>query len=82
MNLSQLAKNRPAEVLGFAQTNSPTEEALIRAMCEMGICTGAHIEVLHAGLFNRDPLAVLCRGALIGIGKNEAQLVLVKEVSK
>jgi ferrous iron transport protein A len=82
LRLCDLANNTKAEIVGFAADASPDKESLIRAIIEMGLAVGTVVEILHAGPIGRDPLAVSCRGALIGLGRVEAQLILVKEKSQ
>lgn len=80
MKLNELAIAKPARITAFAAPKDDIQKGLIRTMMEMGLTPGANIIIEHTGPVGRDPLAVSCRGALIGIGKREAELILVEEV--
>jgi Fe2+ transport system protein FeoA len=79
MKLSELKSHRPAEIVGFLAAATAEQKAVIRSLMELGLTAGATIEICHYGPLGRDPLTVTCRGALIGLGKKEAALVLVTE---
>lgn len=53
---------------------------LERRILEIGIIEGVELQVLHFGLINRDPIAVLVgtNGATIAIRRNESTIILVE----
>jgi ferrous iron transport protein A len=54
----------------------PADE-LERRLLEIGFTEGAHIEVLHEGLFGRDPIVVLVDGTRIALRRREAAVIFV-----
>lgn len=53
-------------------------QELERRLLEMGFVEGARIEVLHEGLFGRDPIAVRVDDARVALRRREAGAVTVK----
>ena len=53
-------------------------EELERRLLEMGFVEGAAIEVLHEGLFGRDPIAVRVDDTRVALRRREAAAVSVK----
>jgi len=53
-------------------------EELERRLLEMGFVEGARIEVLHQGLFGRDPIAVRVDDTRVALRRREAGAVSVK----
>lgn len=53
-------------------------EELERRLLEMGFVEGATIEVLHEGLFGRDPIAVRVDDTRVALRRREAGAVSVK----
>lgn len=53
-------------------------EELERRLLEMGFVEGARIEVLHEGLFGRDPIAVRVDDTRVALRRREARAVTVK----
>lgn len=53
-------------------------EELERRLLEMGFVEGATIEVLHEGLFGRDPMAVRVDDTRVALRRREAGAVAVK----
>jgi ferrous iron transport protein A len=53
-------------------------EELERRLLEMGFVEGATIEVLHEGLFGRDPIAVRVDDTRVALRRREASAVSVK----
>lgn len=53
---------------------------LERRILEIGIVEGVTLKVLHFGLINRDPLAILLEnnGMTVAIRRNEAQIILIE----
>ena len=54
----------------------PTGE-LERRLIELGFTEGAQVEILHEGLFGRDPIAVRVNNATVAIRRREAMAILV-----
>jgi ferrous iron transport protein A len=50
---------------------------LERRLVELGFTEGAEVEVLHEGLFGRDPIAVRVNDATVAIRRREAMAILV-----
>jgi ferrous iron transport protein A len=46
-------------------------------LIEMGFVEGAHVEILHEGIFGKDPIAVRVDNATIAIRRREAMAILV-----
>jgi len=57
---------------------SVAAEELERRLLEMGFVEGAAIEVLHEGLFGRDPIAVRVDDTRVALRRREAAAVTVK----
>ncbi len=53
-------------------------DELERRLLEMGFVEGAAIEVLHEGLFGRDPIAVRVDDTRVALRRREAGAVSVK----
>ena len=49
-----------------------------RRLIELGFVEGARVEVLHQGLFGRDPIAVRVNEATIALRRREAAAILVE----
>ena len=60
---------------GAAEAVDPAE--LERRLLEMGFVEGARIEVLHEGLFGRDPIAVRLDDMRVALRRREAAAVSV-----
>jgi ferrous iron transport protein A len=83
VKLNQLQKNQNARVIAFenVQTKNladPVKEVLLKRMMEMGIVKGTEIKLMHEAPFGRDPIAVEVRGALLGLRRDEAELIIVE----
>ena len=52
-------------------------EELERRLLEIGFTEGARIEVLHEGLFGRDPIVALVDGTRIALRRREARVILI-----
>ena len=59
-----------------AGTGLPGPE-LERRLIELGFVEGADVELLHQGLFGRDPIAVRVAHATIALRRREAMAILV-----
>ena len=51
---------------------------LERRLIELGFVEGARVEVLHQGLFGRDPIAVRVNETTVALRRREAAAILVK----
>jgi ferrous iron transport protein A len=60
-------------------TGSLPGPELERRLLELGFVEGASVEVIHEGLFGRDPIAVRVADATISLRRNEARAVLVSQ---
>jgi ferrous iron transport protein A len=54
---------------------SPAE--LESRLIEMGFVEGASVEILHEGMFGRDPIAVRVDNATVAIRRREAMAIMV-----
>jgi ferrous iron transport protein A len=50
---------------------------LERRLIELGFVEGARVEILHEGLFGRDPIAVRVNEATVALRRREAASILV-----
>lgn len=55
----------------------PPDE-LERRLIELGIVEGAQVEILHEGLFGRDPIALRVDSAVVALRRQEASSILVR----
>ena len=53
-------------------------EELERRLIELGFVEGAAVELLHQGLFGRDPIAVRVAHTTVALRRREAMAVLVE----
>jgi len=51
---------------------------LERQLIELGFVEGARVEVLHQGLFGRDPIAVRVHETMVALRRREAAAILVE----
>jgi ferrous iron transport protein A len=51
---------------------------LERRLIELGFVEGARIEILHQGLFGRDPIAVRINEATVALRRREAASIFVE----
>ena len=49
-----------------------------RQLIELGFVEGARVEVLHQGLFGRNPIAVRVNEATVALRRREAASILVE----
>jgi ferrous iron transport protein A len=52
---------------------------LERRLIELGFIEGARVEILHEGLFGRDPIAVRVNEATVALRRQEAASILVEQ---
>jgi ferrous iron transport protein A len=67
-----IAAVRPGQAAGGLAASE-----IERRLVEMGFVEGASIEVLHEGLFGRDPMAVRLAERIVALRRREARAVLV-----
>ena len=53
---------------------------LERRLIELGFVEGADVEVLHEGLFGRDPIAIRVAHSTVALRRREAMAILVSAV--
>ena len=58
-------------------TSDLPEGELERRLVELGFIEGAEVEILHEGLFGRDPIAVRVNDATVAIRRREAMAIVV-----
>ena len=75
--LSDLAKGEAATITGYRQTD-PDNNLTIRRLFELGLMPGEKLLVSHKSPFGGTPLAVQVLGTLIGLSRQEADLILVE----
>jgi ferrous iron transport protein A len=69
-----------AVLSGDATSGSPSGDLagdLESRLIELGFVEGASVEVLHEGLFGRDPIAVRVDGVTIALRRREAMAIIV-----
>ena len=49
-----------------------------RRLIELGFIEGAQVQILHEGLFGRDPIAVRINGATVALRRREAMAILTE----
>jgi ferrous iron transport protein A len=54
------------------------EGELERRLIELGFIEGAQVEILHEGLFGRDPIAVRVNGNTVALRRREAMAIVVE----
>ncbi|NRA46394.1 MAG: ferrous iron transport protein A [Oligoflexales bacterium] len=78
MKLSELPLECPAKIVGFVGQESKQQEGLLQSIVAMGLCPGCEVTIKHVGPFGKNPIAVSCRGSLIGIGLEESEVIEVE----
>lgn len=78
LGLAQLGFRGRITAISVSPTASdlPAGE-LERRLIELGFTEGAQVEILHEGLFGRDPIAVRVNDATVAIRRREAMAILV-----
>jgi len=74
MTLNKLKQNIPARVTGFKSS----DDELVTRLREIGFAEGDQVQLMHVGLFGRNPMSVKLNGALIALRKREAMAVLIE----
>ena len=62
----------------MAEDDGLSAAELERRLIELGFVEGARVEVLHEGLFGRDPIAVRVNEATVALRRCEAASILVE----
>jgi ferrous iron transport protein A len=70
-------RGRIAAIEVSPSTTDLAPAELERRLVELGFTEGAEVEILHEGLFGRDPIAVRVDGATVAIRRREAMAILV-----
>ena len=70
-----IGRIRAIDAGGCASALEPVE--LENRLIEMGFVEDARVEILHEGMFGRDPIAVRVNNATVAIRRREAMAVLV-----
>jgi len=65
-----------AIAVGRGVSDLPDGE-LERRLIELGFTEGARIEILHEGIFGRDPIAVRVNDATVALRRREAMAIFV-----
>ncbi|MEZ5870457.1 MAG: FeoA family protein [Nitratireductor sp.] len=58
--------------------NTEFDQELERRLLEIGFVEGAHVEILHEGLFGRDPIAVKVDTMRVALRRHEANAILIE----
>jgi ferrous iron transport protein A len=58
------------------------EGELERRLIELGFIEGARVEILHEGLFGRDPIAVRVDDLTVAIRRREAMAIVVEAADR
>ena len=82
VKLNTLKKNQTAMIVGVSTDSfSANDQELIRErLTEMGFISGERVAMRYKGPIGGDPLAVEVRGALVGLGRREAECILCEPV--
>ena len=78
LKLSELPLDCPAKIVGFVNQNIKHQQGLLQSIVAMGLCPGCEVTIKHVGPFGKNPIAISCRGALIGIGLEESEVIEVE----
>lgn len=70
-------RGRIADIEVAPATSDLPAGELERRLIELGFTEGAEVEVLHEGLFGRDPIAVRVNDATVAIRRREAMAIFV-----
>lgn len=74
MTLCDLAQNVQARIIGF----NTLDDDLETRMREIGFAETDTVEIMHVGLFGRNPMTVRLNGAMIALRKAEASAIDVE----
>jgi ferrous iron transport protein A len=70
-------RGRITGIAAAADASDLPDGELERRLLELGFTEGAQVEILHEGLFGRDPIAVRVNNATVAIRRREAMAILV-----
>ena len=70
-----IGRIRSIDVAACSSALAPTE--LESRLIEMGFVEDARVEILHEGMFGRDPIAVRVNSATVAIRRREAMAIIV-----
>ena len=78
--LSQCRKGDRGTIkqVGRSTADDEFSQELERRLLEMGLVEGAHFEVLHEGLFGRDPIAIKIEDMRVALRRREAGNLMVE----
>jgi ferrous iron transport protein A len=65
---------------GTLSTGLPAGE-LERRLLEIGFVEGAQVEILHEGLFGRDPIAIRINETTVALRRREAAAILAEPLA-
>jgi ferrous iron transport protein A len=71
-------KGRIQAVRALAGDHGLSAAEIERQLIELGFVEGARVEVLHEGLFGRDPIAVRVNEATVALRRREAASIRVE----
>ncbi len=74
--LTSLARGERARICALL-----SDETMQRRLLELGIIEGAEVEILHEGLFGRDPLAVRVDDRTIALRRKEATAIHIEPLA-
>ena len=80
LKLSQARKGDRGVIVQVGDHGFPDAHALEleRRLLELGFVEGAHVEVLHEGLFGRDPIAMKVDDMRVALRRHEAARLTVR----
>ena len=70
-----IGRIRAIDAAACSSALAPTE--LESRLIEMGFVEDARVEILHEGLFGRDPIAVRVNDATVAVRRREAMALIV-----
>ena len=84
--LSSLNKNESGIIRAIDESTLPFKiylhpGELETRILEMGIIEGARVEVLHFGLWNKDPIAIRINNntSIVALRRNEASIIMLEK---
>ena len=84
LRLSALSKGDQGVVRGIdthAHPGGIDPAELERRLLEMGFVEGARVQVLHEGLFGRDPIAVKLDDMRVALRRGDADAILLEKAA-
>lgn len=70
-------KGRIQAIAAIGTTRGLHPDEIERRLIELGFLEGAKVEILHEGLFGRDPIAVRVDAATVALRRRDAMAILV-----